>query len=302
MNSNPSISAWLQASRPRTLPLALASIAMGTFLAASEGYFNLYILILAAATTIFLQVLSNLANDYGDSLHGADSHHRKGPARSVQSGMISSKSMKYAIIITSGLSLISGISLLLVSFRNLNFPFLIFILLGIGAIFAALGYTIGKHPYGYAGFGDFFVLIFFGLIGVLGTAYLFTGSLHKSNILPALASGLFATAVLNVNNIRDIESDRLAGKKSIPVRLGRDRAVGYHWSLLFIGNLLAVIYTLIYYKSPYQFLFVLALPLFIVNGIEVKKHTSAETLDPSLRKMALASLVFTLLFGLGLLI
>lgn len=302
MSSHPSISAWLEAARLRTLPLALASIAMGTFLAADEGDFNLSIFVLASTTTIFLQVLSNLANDYGDSFHGADGDHRKGPSRSVQSGRISARSMKYAIVITACLSLISGVSLLLASFHHLNLAFLFFVLLGIGAILAALGYTIGKYPYGYAGYGDLFVLLFFGLLGVLGTTYLYTGRLHAYNVLPALASGLFATAVLNVNNIRDIESDRLAGKRSIPVRLGRARAVHYHWALLFTGYLFAVIYTVVRYQSPYQFLFLFALPLFIVNGLEVKKNTTAEMLDPSLRKMALASLTFTLLFGLGLLI
>ena len=161
---------------------------------------------------------------------------------------------------------------------------------------------MGKNPYGYAGFGDLFVLLFFGLLGVLGTCFLFSGYLNPYHILPALTSGLFATAVLNVNNIRDIESDNLAGKKSIPVRIGRQKAVIYHWLLLGIGFGLAVIYVIINYYSPFQFLFIISLPLFIKNGFDVKNKTTASELDPSLKKMAISSLIFTLLFGIGLLI
>ena len=292
----------MQAVRLRTLPLALASIAMGSFLAADEGLFNLSIFILAAITTIFLQILSNLANDYGDSLHGADNITRKGPERSVQSGSISARSMKIAISITAILSLLSGTILLLTAIENLNASFFIFLLLGIAAILAAMGYTMGKNPYGYAGLGDLFVLLFFGLLGVLGTCFLFSGYLNPYHILPALTSGLFATAVLNVNNIRDIESDNLAGKKSIPVRIGRQKAVIYHWLLLGIGFGLSVIYVIINYDSPFQFLFIISLPLFIKNGFDVKNKTTASELDPSLKKMAISSLIFTLLFGIGLLI
>lgn len=302
MNSSPKFRAWMQAIRLRTLPLALASIAMGSFLAADEGLFNVTIFILAAITTIFLQILSNLANDYGDSLHGADSTLRKGPKRSVQSGLISAGSMKIAIIITAILSLLSGTALLFIAFENMNSRFIIFLLLGIAAILAAMGYTMGKKPYGYSGLGDLFVLLFFGLLGVLGTCFLFTGYLNAYHILPALTSGLFATAVLNVNNIRDIESDALAGKKSIPVRIGRKRAVIYHWLLLSTGFGLALTYVLILYDSPFQFLFIITLPLFIQNGLDVQNKRSASDLDPSLRKMAISSLIFTLLFGIGMLI
>lgn len=302
MNSSSQFTAWMHAIRLRTLPLALASIAMGSFLAADEGLFNPSIFILATITTIFLQILSNLANDYGDSLHGADGIQREGPKRSVQSGIISARSMKTAIIITAILSLVSGTVLLVISITNMNSTFFIFLLLGITAILAAIGYTMGKNPYGYTGLGDLFVLLFFGFVGVLGTCYLFTGYLNEIHFLPALTSGLFATAVLNVNNIRDIDSDALAGKKSIPVRLGRKKAVFYHWFLLGTGFVMAVIYVLISYDSPFQFLFILTLPLFVQNGIDVLNKRSASELDPSLKKMAISSLIFTLLFGIGMLI
>jgi len=302
MDSPSTLKNWLKAIRLRTLPLALASIAMGTFLAASEGHFDGIIFILAVTTTIFLQILSNLANDFGDSMHGADSEERAGPERSVQSGEISASAMKRAVILTSLLSLISGIGLIYKAIENINITFLIFMFLGIGAILAALGYTLGRKPYGYAGLGDLFVVIFFGLVGVLGTCYLFAGSFKSIDIMPALTSGFFATAVLNINNIRDINSDRLAGKKSIPVRFGRKNAVIYHWFLLFCGFGLAIIYTIINYSSPYQLIFLLTLPLFVKNALDVKKKNMAAELDPSLKSMAISSLIFTLFFGTGLLI
>jgi 1,4-dihydroxy-2-naphthoate octaprenyltransferase len=302
MSSSPKVKAWMQAIRLRTLPLALASIAMGSFLAADEGLFNISIFLMAAITTIFLQILSNLANDYGDSQHGADSIQREGPKRSVQSGSISARSMKMAIFITAILSLLSGTLLLLTAIDNMDTTFLIFFLLGIAAILAAMGYTMGKNPYGYAGLGDLFVLLFFGLLGVLGTCFLYTGYLNYYHLLPALTSGLFATAVLNVNNVRDIESDKRAGKRSIPVRIGRRKAVIYHWILLGMGFGLALIYVIIVYDSPFQFLFIITLPLFIQNVFEVQNKRAASELDPSLKKMAIFSLIFTLLFGIGLLI
>jgi len=302
MNPSSKLKAWLSAIRLRTLPLALSSIAMGTFLGTAEGKFNGIIFILASVTTIFLQILSNLANDFGDALHGADSVKRKGPKRSVQSGDISARDMKRAIIITSLLSLLSGTILLFIAINNLNITFLVFLLLGIGAILAAMGYTLGKNPYGYAGLGDLFVIIFFGLVGVLGTCFLYTGNVNIINLLPALSSGLFATAVLNINNIRDIDSDRLAGKKSIPVRFGRSNAVLYHWFLLFTGFLLAIIYTIFNYSNPYQLIFLITLPLFLKNAYDVKNKLTEDELDPSLKKMAIASLIFTVFFGIGLLI
>jgi len=293
---------WLKAIRLRTIPLALASIVMGSFLAAETGNFNLSIFSFAVITTVFLQILSNLANDYGDSIHGADSIHRTGPARSVQSGSITAKSMKLAIILVSFLSFVSGIILLYLSFSNLNFYFVLFILLGTGAIMAALGYTLGKRPYGYSGLGDLFVMIFFGLVGVLGTLFLFTGKVDIIQLLPALSTGFFATAVLNINNIRDLVSDREAGKKSIPVRIGRKKAVWYHWFLLSAGFISALLYTFLDYHSMMQLMFIITLPLFIINGRDVYFKTESMQLDPSLRKMAITSLLFSLTFGAGLII
>lgn len=291
--------AWLHAFRLRTLPLALACIAMAGFLAAAANKFDPILFALCCLTTIFLQVLSNLANDYGDSQNGADHEGRKGPLRAVQSGMISSAQMLTAVIIFSLLSLVCGLFLLWFSFGNNWRAFALFFGLGLLSIAAAIGYTVGKRPYGYIGLGDISVLIFFGLVGVMGSYYLFTHSITWKELLPALSCGLFSIAVLNINNIRDIESDRSAGKFSIPVRIGKKNAVKYHWVLLMGGLLSAIGYTLIHYKSPWQFLFLLTLPLFIKNGLSIH-HRAAEELDPFLKQMALSTLFFVLLFGLGL--
>ena len=295
------VKAWLQAFRLRTLPLALSSIAMGGFLAASAGAFQWSIFLLCIITTVFLQVLSNLANDYGDSVNGADHADRKGPSRAVQSGAISASQMKRAIIVFVLLSLASGISLLLMSFGwNWN-ALLFFFGLGLLSIGAAIAYTVGKKPYGYIGLGDFSVLIFFGLVGVMGSYYLFTKSISWLEILPALSCGFFSIGVLNINNIRDIESDRSAGKFSIPVRVGRQKAVLYHWFLLIGGITFSMVYMILRYQSPLQFLFCFTILLFLRNGMAVSQKPSEE-LDPYLKQMALSTLLFVILFGVGLIV
>lgn len=292
---------WLHAFRLRTLPLAISCIAMGGFLAVAAQAFKWDIFLLCIITTIFLQILSNLANDYGDSVHGADSIDRQGPQRSVQSGRISSSQMKRAVIIFVALCLISGTTLLVISF-GINWRAILFFFgLGILSILAAIAYTVGKKPYGYIGLGDFSVLVFFGLVGVMGSYYLFTKHISWHQLLPALSCGFFSIGVLNVNNIRDIESDRKAGKFSIPVRIGRSNAIRYHWFLIFAGIVPAVIYSILTANSIWQWLFLLSVPLFIKNGLAVSKKPSRQ-LDPYLRQMALSTLVFVLLFGLGLIL
>ena len=272
---------------------------MGAFLASRVSAFRWDIFLLCVLTTIFLQILSNLANDYGDSVHGADSDARTGPARVVQSGLITPEHMRQAIMLFAGLSLTTGIALLLVSFGAEWKALLFFLVLGLMCIGAAITYTVGRRPYGYAGLGDLSVFVFFGLVGVIGSYYLFTRHVAWVEVLPACSLGLFSVAVLNVNNIRDIDSDRVAGKYSIPVRLGRRRAIAYHWALLLVAPLLAVIYTVVTYESPWQFAFLLVTPLFVRNGIAVATRPS-HALDPWLRQMAVSTLLFVLAFGAGL--
>lgn len=292
---------WIKAFRLRTLPLSLACVAMGSFLAVGYGVFQWQVMVLTLITTIFLQILSNLSNDYGDFVNGADHDGRKGPSRAVQSGKISVQEMKRAIIIFIVLSLASGIGLLLISL-DFNLKFLGFFALGILSIAAAIYYTMGKNPYGYAGLGDISVFIFFGWVGVLGTYYLHTGSMNYNLFLPATSCSLFAVAVLNVNNIRDIESDQVAGKKSIPVRLGRENAVIYHYVLLLLGLLCTVIFVLTEYRAIWQFLFLLVIPMLVKNASAVTKLKESHQLDPYLKQMALSTLAFVLLFGIGVLI
>ena len=295
------IKIWLRAFRLRTLPLALSCIAMGGFLAASADAFRWDIFLLCILTTIFLQILSNLANDYGDSVHGADNTDRKGPARAVQSGAISSNQMKAAVIVFVLLCLASGITLLIVSF-GWNWKAMAFFFgLGLLSILAAIAYTVGRKPYGYIGLGDFSVLIFFGLVGVMGSYYLFTKQLSWYQMLPALSCGFFSIGVLNINNIRDIESDQKAGKFSIPVRIGRANAILYHRFLIFAGLFSAILYNALTLHSIWQWLFLLSTPLFIKNVVAVSRKPP-EQLDPYLKQMALSTLAFVLLFGAGLIL
>lgn len=274
---------------------------MGAFLAADAGAFRGDIFLLCVLTTIFLQILSNLANDYGDYIHGADNVSRRGPSRAVQSGAIKAEQMWSMIICFIFLSLTSGIILLLVTFGFQWDAILFFFALGVLSIGAAVTYTMGRKPYGYQGLGDLSVLIFFGFVGVLGSYYLFTKSVSWLEALPAVSMGLLAVAVLNVNNIRDIDSDKLAGKYSLPVRIGRRRAVAYHWVLLILIPIFALVYTALNFDSAWQLLFLLAIPLFVRNGMAITRRPS-EQLDPWLKQMALSALAFVLLFGLGIIL
>lgn len=292
--------AWLHAVRLRTLPLALASIFAGSFLAAWQEAFRWEILILASLTTIFLQILSNLSNDYGDTIHGADSSERQGPVRAVQSGLISLPEMKRAMYIFGLLSLVSGLLLLYIAVQDWKL-FALFLGLGLAAIWASVSYTSGKNPYGYAGLGDISVFLFFGLLGVLGTFFLHTLSFEPITLVIAISLGCFSTAVLNINNIRDIESDEKAGKRSIPVRIGRKKAIQYNWMLIMAGNIWLISFTTST-KEWYTLLVFLAYILMLKVGVGVQMaKTSAET-DPYLKKMALSTLLWVILFGIGLLV
>ena len=292
--------AWLHAVRLRTLPLALASIFAGSFLAAWKQGFRWEILLLASLTTIFLQILSNLSNDYGDTVHGADSTDRKGPVRAVQSGLISLQEMKRAMYLFGILSLSSGLLLLFFAVQDWTL-FALFLGLGLAAIWAAITYTSGKNPYGYSGLGDISVFLFFGLLGVLGTFFLHTLSFEPMAILIGIALGLFSTAVLNINNIRDIESDQKAGKKSIPVRIGRKAAVQYNWALL-AGGYICLVGFAVLSDQVLSLLAVLIWPLMMKIGYGVQHAASSEQTDPFLKKMAISTLLWVILFGIGLLI
>ena len=291
--------AWRAAIRLRTLPLALASILMASFISYYNGLFRWEVFALATLTTTLLQILSNLSNDYGDSVHGADNKERQGPVRAVQSGIISPREMKKGMVLFGILSFISGVFLLYVSITNL-YVFLSFIGLGILAIVAAITYTSGSKPYGYAGLGDISVFTFFGLVGVLGTYYLHAMQLSPKLILPAISVGLFSTTVLNINNIRDIDSDTKAGKRSIPVRIGRTAAVKYNWWLVIGGNLSGFLF--IYIEKAWGGLLAVPIALFMFQvAKKVADVTkSSSQIDPHLKKMAISTLLWVFLFGMGI--
>jgi 1,4-dihydroxy-2-naphthoate octaprenyltransferase len=291
---------WIEAARPRTLPLALSCILMGCFLAASTGQFSWPVALLSVLTTTLLQILSNFANDYGDAVNGKDTELRQGPIRAVHSGNIPASVMLRAIIIFSVLALISGISLLTIALKGASAnTFWVFLGIGIACIIAAITYTAGKRPYGYVGLGDLSVLIFFGWVGVLGSSYLHTHIWNWDLLLPATSCGLFAVAVLNINNIRDIESDKATGKNSIPVRLGREKAILYHWAILGVGMFCVLLYTVQHFSGYTSLLFLFSFPLFIKNGLAISQLKKASELDPYLKQMALSTLLFVILFGIG---
>ena len=290
--------AWLHAVRLRTLPLALASIFAGSFLAYWRAAFRWEVLLLASLTTIFLQILSNLSNDYGDTVHGADSDARQGPVRAVQSGLITLPEMKRAMFLFGGLSLVAGLLLIYVSLQDWRL-FLGFLGLGLAAIWAAIRYTSGNNPYGYAGLGDISVFLFFGLVGVCGTFFLHSLSADPLSLLIAVSLGCFSTAVLNINNIRDIESDLLAGKKSIPVRIGKTKALYYHWTLIVLAYACLFVFSWLS-MQPYALLASLILPWMLSIGKGIQQAENAAATDPFLKKMALSTLLWALLFGLGL--
>ena len=289
---------WIKAIRLRTLPLAWATLTMGAVLAHMDDAFSWTVYIFSVLTAFALQILSNLANDYGDAMSGIDGDNREGPSRTMQSGLITQKQMRNAIILMVLISLTLGVFLILVAIPQ-TMERVFFLALGIFSIAAAIRYTMGKNPYGYSGWGDLYVLIFFGWVGVGGSYYLFANSLNLDVFLPATTLGLMAVAVLNVNNIRDIESDKEAGKFSLPVRMGRTVAVVYH-ACLHVGALLSVVvFGILRDFVNLQWVFLLIVPLLILNWIGVKINTKVEKIDPFLKQMAITTLLFVVLFLVG---
>ena len=263
--------------------------------------FQLSILIGALATTLFLQVFSNLANDYGDFKNGIDNDKRVGPKRSVQSGEITSRQMLTGIIICAALSFISGIWLLFEVSKTTDFTVVIgFLIIGLLAIGAAIKYTVGKNPYGYRGLGDIAVFFFFGIAGVAGTYFLHTNEINWMELMPAISIGFLATGVLNLNNLRDIENDRESGKRSLVVILGLKKAKIYHTFLVLGAIIVIFIYTFLNYHSSYQFLFLVAVPMLLQNVIVVIRSNRSTEFDAELKKLAIATLIFAVTTGLGL--
>jgi 1,4-dihydroxy-2-naphthoate polyprenyltransferase len=294
---------WLRAFRLHTLPLAIACIALGNFLAYSAGIFHPVIALLTFVTAICLQILSNLANDYGDTKHGADNTERTGPKRMVQSGMITTDQIKMGILVFMMLSLLCGVFLLVLSIENIGYKgAMALFVLGLLSIAAAVGYTASRKPYGYHGLGDFSVFIFFGIIGVYGSYFLQTGEWPATLLLPAIAMGFLCTAVLNINNIRDREADEQANKKTIPVKIGLDNAKIYHWLLLAGAIILFGIYMFHHLVNTWQYLFMIPSILFLINGYGVSKSKKPVDINPYLKQLVISILIFTVTYGLSFIV
>lgn len=293
---NNSLRIWFDAARPKTLPLALVSIFTGSALAFSSGHFSLPIALLALLTATLLQILSNLANDYGDAVKGTDNEKRLGPMRAIQSGEVSLADMKRAIVINIALTIVAGLALVFYALDSLE-SILAFIGLGVLAMMAAIAYTVGNKPYGYVGLGDLSVFLFFGLLGVSGTYFLHTGHIEWSLFLPSLGCGLMAVAVLNVNNMRDIENDAECGKRTVPVRLGQQRAKTYHFLLLTGAVLAFASYLLMQGKPLWSSLpFLLSLIMVTKHGRAVWISEKPAQIAPMLPVIVKCSLVTNLLF------
>ncbi len=296
---NSTLAIWLSAARPKTLPLALASIMTGSMLAYWHNYASVTITLMAFITAILLQILSNLANDYGDAVKGTDNENRLGPQRAMQSGQVSQKAMKKAIIINIILTLISGLILVFSSF-NQAMDIISFLLLGLLAIIAAIAYTMGDKPYGYRGLGDLSVFIFFGLLGVAGTYYLHTGEISSAILLPASACGLLAVAVLNINNLRDIDNDKACGKMTLIVRMGPAWGRKYHAALILLSFLCLAIFSATTIHSFPGWLFLLALPSSLQHIYHVYRAPDGEAMRPMMSEIVVWSLTINILFSIGL--
>lgn len=295
------IKIWLQAFRLRTLPLALANAIMGSLLALAEDSFRWEVFVLTVLTITFLQILSNLANDYGDAVSGKDTSDRVGPQRVTVSGLVTKSAIKRMIIVFVGLSVITGTLLIIIGLNNLSWKqLLLFFGLGLAAIIAAIKYTVGRNPYGYKGLGDVFVFLFFGLVGVIGTYYLHIHWFDRLVIIPAAIIGLFSTGVLNINNLRDIKTDEETGKNTLAVLYGSKFAKSYHLLLIGSGLMLAVAYTIAYFNSAWQLLFLVTVPLFVRNIWKIYHYKESSELNAELKNLALATFFFAVTFGVGM--
>ena len=302
---------WIQAARLRTLPLSVSGILLGCFYAMSQHIFNWKIVIFALTTTLGLQVLSNFANDYGDGIKGTDNDDRVGPQRAIQSGNISPAAMRYAIFLTAFLTLVSAMLLIYCSFKGKYLIYsLVFFVLGIVAIASAIYYTVGKNAYGYRGLGDVFVFIFFGLVSTLGIYFMFSKQLDWLLFLPATAIGFLSVGVLNLNNMRDEQSDRKSNKNTIVVKNGGAWAKKYHFALIISAMILVLIFAVIFdfsYRDADPDAFNFDIYFFLIAYIplalhlrRVAKNADPKLLDPELKKLALSTFLLAILLSLSL--
>ncbi|MDR6515395.1 1,4-dihydroxy-2-naphthoate octaprenyltransferase [Chryseobacterium camelliae] len=303
---------WIKAARLRTLPLSLSGIIMGSFIAkwrlyGEGGTWDWRIFALALLVTLLYQILSNYANDYGDGVKGTDAKRVvEAESRAVASGRITAGQMRNAVIILSVFSFLATVALLYLAFipgGYLN-EFYIFIGLGVACILAAIGYTIGKKPYGYMGLGDIFVFIFFGLVSVCGSYFLFTKTFSWDMLLPGIAVGMMSMAVLNLNNMRDIESDRLSGKHSFALRIGYKNAMIYEMVLLQLPLILMLMFLGVngFFQSQNYYVFIVMILLLPMMKVRRKIMAIKEPreLDPFLKQVGIMTFAMAALTAIGL--
>jgi 1,4-dihydroxy-2-naphthoate octaprenyltransferase len=298
---------WIEAARLRTLPLSVSGIIVGSMYAlrptedieTPTDVFSWRIFALAMLTTLGLQVLSNFANDYGDGMKGTDNADRVGPKRAIQSGVITPQAMKKAIILTSGLTLIAAMLLIYFAFRETNIGYsLFYLVLGILAIASAIRYTVGNTAYGYRGFGDLFVFVFFGLVSTIGVNFLYSKEIEGLLFLPATTIGLLSVGVLNLNNMRDEASDKKSNKNTIVVQIGGAKAKKYHYFLIVSAMVLVLLFAVLSQYRWDQYLFLLAFIPLTKHLITVYKNQEPRALDPELKKLALSTFALSILLAL----
>lgn len=292
---------WVEAARVRTLPLSVSGIIVGSFYAMSQGMFNWNIVVFALLTTLGLQILSNFANDYGDGIKGTDNKDRVGPMRAIQSGVISPAAMKKAMVLTSAITLLFAVLLIYFAFKDHYLLYsLIFFVLGILAIASAIRYTVGKGAYGYRGFGDVFVFVFFGLVSTFGVYFMFSKSIDWLLLLPAIAIGFLSVGVLNLNNMRDEASDRKSGKNTLVVKMGGAAAKKYHYFLVISAMILVLVFAFLNDFHFDQYIFVVAYFPMISHLITVYRNQNPKFLDPELKKLAISTFLLAVLLALCL--
>lgn len=289
------------AARLRTLPLSLSGILVGTALANEDGYFSSAIFMLSLLTTVAFQVTSNFANDYGDGTKGTDNDERIGPKRALQSGALSKTELKRGIAIASLISLVLATALIWFAFGIKDFWYLIlFLLLALASIWSSIKYTVGKSAYGYKGMGDLFVFLFFGLVAVLGTEFLYTKQIEPISFLPAMAIGFLSVGVLNLNNLRDVVSDEKYGKNTLVVMMGFEKGKYYHAFLLLTSLLTMLIFTLLTNKSVVTAVYMLAFVPILLHLIKTMRTKIPKELDSELKKLALSTFLLSLLLYLSI--
>ena len=291
---------WLAAARLRTLPLSISGIIVASCLAEYNGFFVWRIFILAILTTLSFQILSNFANDYGDGIKGTDNEDRIGPERAIQSGKISPPQMLEAIKMNIIICIVFSFGLIFSAFGVRHFLHtFIFLIIGLLSIYAAIRYTMGSNAYGYKGLGDVFVFIFFGFVSVIGCYVLYSKQIDHVAFLPACTLGLLSTAVLNLNNMRDIDSDRNADKNTLVVKMGSKKSKWYHYFLIISAMVSALFFGLLYYTSPLNLIFFIAFIPLIIHLVKVAKTNNPVDLDPELKKLALTTFLLAILLGVG---